>query len=50
MKYRIKDGRYEVLVRVYLSFGGFVAHWFSHCGKHTFEVLTVRADPATVKV
>lgn len=39
---RILNGELWVLVEVYIALGGFVAHWFSHHGVHSYETLKVR--------
>lgn len=41
-KYRIHNGELWVLVSVYLTPSGFVAHWFGHNGAHWHEPLKVQ--------
>lgn len=41
MKHQIFKGELWVLVEVYISGRGFVAHWFSHSGVHRYEDLKV---------
>jgi hypothetical protein len=42
MKHRILDGELWVLVEVYVAACGFVAHWFSHSGMHSYEPIEVK--------
>lgn len=43
MKYCIHNKELWVLVEVYISMSGFVAHWFSHSGgKHWHEPINVQ--------
>lgn len=49
MKHRVINGELQVLVEVYISGRGFVAHWIGDGGRHIYEDLVVRYDPKNIR-
>lgn len=50
MQYRFKHKEPWVLVELYIAPAGFVAHWFSHSGKHSYESVDARFNRGSDKV